>query len=261
MQKDRTFMKNVQKPARESGKAQLALLVAVAQPKLGFIPAWVLRATARNGLTAGVGAVLLLCGALTAANAQLVLNGTFAGASGGDGSPIVVPNWTVTPAASGSLIIANNGFDDLGSSTPGGAGAEAIDFSATGNPALPLTDSYDELSQTIPTTVGATYSVSYWLAAAMASSSYFQSYFGDDQNLQTLNTVPTTWTQYTFDVVATSSSTVLAFYGNDAPSYVGIADVEVTDPVPEPTTMIAGALLLLPIGASTLRMLRKRQAA
>jgi hypothetical protein len=32
-------------------------------------------------------------------------------------------------------------------------------------------------------------------------------------------------------------------------------------PVPEPTTMIAGALLLLPFGASTLRVLRKRQAA
>ena len=32
-------------------------------------------------------------------------------------------------------------------------------------------------------------------------------------------------------------------------------------PVPEPTTMIAGALLLLPFGASTLRLLRKRQTA
>jgi hypothetical protein len=31
-----------------------------------------------------------------------------------------------------------------------------------------------------------------------------------------------------------------------------------TLPVPEPTTMIAGALLLLPFGASTLRILRKR---
>jgi hypothetical protein len=30
--------------------------------------------------------------------------------------------------------------------------------------------------------------------------------------------------------------------------------------VPEPTTMIAGALLLLPFGASTLRILRKRTA-
>jgi hypothetical protein len=32
-------------------------------------------------------------------------------------------------------------------------------------------------------------------------------------------------------------------------------------PVPEPTTMIAGALLLLPVGASTLRMLRKTRTA
>jgi hypothetical protein len=32
-------------------------------------------------------------------------------------------------------------------------------------------------------------------------------------------------------------------------------------PVPEPTTMIAGALLLLPFGASTLRVLRKHRGA
>jgi len=32
-------------------------------------------------------------------------------------------------------------------------------------------------------------------------------------------------------------------------------------PVPEPTTMLAGALMLLPFGVSTLRMLRKRQVA
>jgi len=38
-------------------------------------------------------------------------------------------------------------------------------------------------------------------------------------------------------------------------------DQLVMDPVPEPTTMIAGALLLLPFGASTLRILRKRQTA
>jgi hypothetical protein len=31
--------------------------------------------------------------------------------------------------------------------------------------------------------------------------------------------------------------------------------------VPEPTTLIAGALLLLPFGASTIRILRKKVAA
>ena len=37
----------------------------------------------------------------------------------------------------------------------------------------------------------------------------------------------------------------------------GVAPV----PVPEPTTMVAGALLLLPFGASTLRIMRKNRAA
>ena len=36
--------------------------------------------------------------------------------------------------------------------------------------------------------------------------------------------------------------------------------INVGTPVPEPTTMIAGALLLLPFGASTLRILRKSHA-
>jgi hypothetical protein len=43
---------------------------------------------------------------------------------------------------------------------------------------------------------------------------------------------------------------------------VGLSDVKQSfHEVPEPTTMIAGALLLLPFGASTLRILRKKQTA
>jgi len=39
-----------------------------------------------------------------------------------------------------------------------------------------------------------------------------------------------------------------------------VVEVKGVAPVPEPTTMIAGALLLLPFGASTLRILRRRTA-
>jgi len=39
---------------------------------------------------------------------------------------------------------------------------------------------------------------------------------------------------------------------------IGVAGYAGYAPVPEPTTMIAGALLLLPFGASTLRFLRRR---
>ena len=38
-------------------------------------------------------------------------------------------------------------------------------------------------------------------------------------------------------------------------------DIDLHVAVPEPTTMIAGALLLLPFGASTLRILRKKLVA
>ena len=40
-----------------------------------------------------------------------------------------------------------------------------------------------------------------------------------------------------------------------------VVEVSGVTPVPEPTTMIAGALLLLPLGASTLRVLRKNRVA
>jgi hypothetical protein len=49
-----------------------------------------------------------------------------------------------------------------------------------------------------------------------------------------------------------------SFYATRISSYQGWIDGITA--VPEPTTMIAGALLLLPFGASTLRMLRRRTA-
>jgi len=48
--------------------------------------------------------------------------------------------------------------------------------------------------------------------------------------------------------------------GADYSDNSGSLDVQLTV-VPEPTTMIAGALLLLPFGASTLRILRKNRTA
>ena len=50
---------------------------------------------------------------------------------------------------------------------------------------------------------------------------------------------------------------VVTYSGVNGDAYV---EVDGT-PVPEPTTMIAGAMLLLPFGASTLRILRKSRAA
>jgi len=45
------------------------------------------------------------------------------------------------------------------------------------------------------------------------------------------------------------------------PTGLIVAGTANVTPVPEPTTVVAGALLLLPFGMSTLRMLRKRRTA
>jgi hypothetical protein len=52
-----------------------------------------------------------------------------------------------------------------------------------------------------------------------------------------------------------------SYGGNDRNFDINSITVDSVAPVPEPTTMIAGALLLLPFGASALRSLRKRQTA
>ena len=62
----------------------------------------------------------------------------------------------------------------------------------------------------------------------------------------------------TFRFATPDSLTQLSSSGGTAGSYSG--DL-VAVPVPEPTTIIAGALLLLPLGASTLRILRRNRMA
>jgi hypothetical protein len=76
----------------------------------------------------------------------------------------------------------------------------------------------------------------------------------------TVNDVAGVWHQFTATYTAplggelpTAIDLAVNYYAND----FALDDISM---VPEPTTMIAGALLLLPFGASTLRMLRRRTA-
>jgi len=63
-----------------------------------------------------------------------------------------------------------------------------------------------------------------------------------------------------FNPNATGDYTFVLDAYNAGGTLIGQSDITV-DVVPEPTTMIAGALLLLPFGVSTLRILRKRHTA
>jgi hypothetical protein len=77
--------------------------------------------------------------------------------------------------------------------------------------------------------------------------------FAEPGDILTINPAQTTLT-VTKDIGLGVSSATGGF--------VTISDVEQSfEQVPEPTTVIAGALLLLPLGASALRILRKSRAA
>lgn len=58
----------------------------------------------------------------------------------------------------------------------------------------------------------------------------------------------------------TAATFTIGFSGSDSYSFT-IAGAPLTAPVPEPTTIAAGALMLLPMGMSALRALRKEQKA
>ena len=85
----------------------------------------------------------------------------------------------------------------------------------------------------------------YWLAFAGAQSN------------------PLTYDIFTYNGTKLLASEHAAYNGSGGWSFTrfdGSSIAPVPTAVPEPTTMIAGALLLLPFGASTLRMLRRRTA-
>ena len=67
------------------------------------------------------------------------------------------------------------------------------------------------------------------------------------------------WTKYNLDVTPTSSG-VLEFLWLGAASNTPLEIDNVGVAVPEPTTMVAGALMLLPFAASTLRLRKKAKA-
>jgi hypothetical protein len=186
---------------------------------------------------------------------SLVVNGSFAGCTG-TSNPAATPGlgpptcdgWTFTPApGSGygaTFFMYNNG--QFGPSpTYAAFGGEAQE--------------YDKISQDIATVAGETYVVSFTLITDQAGTeSSFLAVFGSDTLLSLYDAGPTTWTSYTYDVVATASTTTLAFYGYNQPSWDAVTDASVA-PTPVPATLPLFATGLGALGLLGWR--RKRKAA
>jgi hypothetical protein len=219
-------------------------------------------------------AVLICLGALAVsqASANLVINGDFESGNTGftSGYTYVIP---LAPAPSGNLntlwdeatYTVYNNINAVHSSWTFGP---AADHTTTGPGNMLIVNGDTKFGVPVwqgtlsaPLTAGGTYNFSAWVANIYAVSPAQLTFSVDGITLGSITPLGTgIWQQFSATFVAPYTGAPLGLVnintqanGND---FV-LDDISVTA-VPEPTTMIAGALLLLPFGASTLRILRKR---
>jgi hypothetical protein len=162
-------------------------------------------------------------------------------------------DWTFTPATEGS------GFDVF-FQTWGGGGyepwvAHSGDYQAGFGAIQGLNDT---LSQTLPTTAGADYQISFWLFNP--GNSDLTVTWGATTLLHVgLGDVSAQWTKFDF-IQPAAGPTTLAFAGQNPPAWIGLDDVSVSQ-VPEPASCaIAGSLCLIGFAASRRVFRRFRRA-
>jgi Carbohydrate binding domain/PEP-CTERM motif len=106
------------------------------------------------------------------------------------------------------------------------------------------------LSQSIATTGGNSYTVSFWLRQAAGAPNDFSVSFAGQTLLSVTNFTPDfTYHEYTYNVVATSGSSQLIFGFRQDPSYDQLDDISVVDNGPTgAATPEPGSLALLGTG-------------
>ena len=140
---------------------------------------------------------------------------------------------------------------------------------------------YDGTGHPVPITLGVAYLYSQFASGGLATYGYDYSY-GSGRAASALNLQEAIWyllgeysdgAQLTGDALTAlqHSGIAAADWTAAANGAYGVADMTLDNPgqaqdqlvmaVPEATTMIAGALLLLPLGASTVKILRNRKTS
>jgi Protein of unknown function (DUF642) len=196
------------------------------------------------------------------ARANLITNGGFDDVDGkfvdntGTGGDVVavgssdITGWTIS-GNYGVLWIPNGGFYGGLGPSPGNPSPFSVDLTGTTN-----SSPFDSVSQTIATTAGAHYTLTFDLGSAIqwgiqagvtasagsTSSAFTSTNPGDSNNF---------WNSETLDFVATGSSTLITLAGSRGQSYIGVdnvAVVETSGTVPELSTWVMSLLGFAGVG-------------
>jgi hypothetical protein len=131
------------------------------------------------------------------------------------------------------------------------SGWNAVLTSVTGESAI--------IYQQVPLTVGTGYTINFWLAdPGQPGGSVEVDLGGTKAGVITVSS-NSAYTEYNLNATPIAQGILdFIWVSSTPPSSLEVDDVGVA--VPEPTTMIAGALMLLPFAASTLRLRKKVSA-
>jgi hypothetical protein len=159
---------------------------------------------------------------------------------------------TSTGAVLGVNLLQNGGFDsgNAGGWTQSGntgytyadSSGDVAHFSSYGLHAGPA-GSLGYISQTIPTTSGQSYLVSFWLDSLGGTPNEFLVVWNGNTLFDQTNIPAIGWTNMQFVVTATGTNTILEFGFRNDPSHFGLDDISVVA-ITAPTLQISSACFL-----------------
>jgi hypothetical protein len=175
-----------------------------------------------------------------------------------------------TSAAQAALnLVQDPGFESVenGALTGGSSPWFSPNSTAAINTSNPFAGNYNAvltgtsalLFQDLTLTAGIGYTVNFWIAAPSAGGTLEVVLNGTVAGMTPVSS-ESSYREYNWTATPVNASGILEFVWSGSTSSTPLDVDNVSVAVPEPTTMIAGALMLLPFAASTFR-LRKKSAA
>ncbi len=161
-------------------------------------------------------------------------------------------------------LVTNPGFetgDFTGYTSSGPVGIDTAAHTGSFSAEFNGVNTFGDLSQSIATTAGKTYNISFFLMNNGGPNNEFKASFAGFQGVDVVNSNSFAYTQFSFTAVATGPTSLLQFDAFQNPSRFRLDDISVTaaPAVPEASTTVSlGLLLALGLGGLVVGARRRK---